>query len=387
MGLEVELSLYDVEQNAYVNVPVVLVQDRKVIEFPGYDIEEDLAALELGFQMRDPRLHVYNEFRHGGLAELLETHPDAIYDAFEEQGYDVFRMEYEDDDPFTPALFARMIVENLEGNKGSIEEQLSVFSEFVDFDATDAGAVTQEDYADALVRLLQKQVSADGYDIAEICAALQNVITAADVKYTVDGPYQEGDTAQNLERYNHSISILGEDMVSWERIVESQIYDPVGFQASVTDYCEHDGSWCTPSEAEAILYAFDMEADEPEDPDDPEHPISDEDGEFAVLYEHYTTEWIKGKGSVRTNELEATYVVPYSDVYDAREAIDLSEHILENFGELREWDMRILRAKTPAELQQQEFERRQLSLLHEKPPWADDPEWMDEWVLYDEDEE
>jgi len=389
MALSLELKMYPDGLHP-VFIPIVL-RDQQTLEFPGYDIETELAARELGFEVSGPELRLYATFVERGLAGLLARYPEEFFEAFEEQGYAAIKTPQ--GEPFTDKEFVALLVANLVRNLGYIEDQLETLSAFVDLGDTDAGLMTQEEFADVLVRLLKEQVRIDDSNVDPVAQWLSEVITADDVDYTVQQDhYYESDVGENVERSFHSLSILGEDLLEWTRLIESRIYDPISFAASVTDWCEHDSSFCTPPAAEDVLAAFDLTAEEPDDPDDPEHPTSDENGEFAVLYEHYETRWVQGQGSVRTDEIEETYVVPYSDESDAREAMDLSETILSNAGEEEEWGMTLLRAKTAAELAEQAVERRiwesQLRLFDgEEPPWADDPEWMEEWVAYQDDEE
>lgn len=406
-------------------------------DFVEYDLESMDTAQSLGFTDYDPMLEFYDEYTEGnGFFKLVSKQAKDVYNALEEQGYESFN-----EGDFSPEQFSRVLADVVMSSEQAHRraQALYLLDEFVDLSGEDTGYFSAEEYrtlllvalaegighAESIIKTLHPlyymvdeegvRVDEDGdptidYDedyvnalisglknaeISEVDPILNELmlfIDRDDVDYTEtdDTPYGSGwdsDETRNVKKFKHKISILGKTVFEWDRIIESEIYDPIGFYSTLTDYSEHSDEYKTPDVAKAILSYFEIEESEYDEddiaaPDPPEHPEPDNDGEFAVLYTRYgldTSTW-----TVDKDDIEEEILVPYGDKSDMNTAMELSEAIFEKGGDENQWTMTRLERKSEAELREQEFMKRQYTLFGEEP--EEDPIW-DEWNVYWEDSE
>jgi hypothetical protein len=397
-----------------VEFDVVLVSFDEV-EIPGFDLEADLAAEELGFEVDSPQLTFYKTYR---FHDILNVRAPAIADYLEKHGYDSFNhgnfsredfaqllldslrrtdahmikekidilrsfvdFEHPEAAEISPSTYANMLLMLLEFNRGDIPGLIEELRGYV---FSEAELVELDDYRDALLKALEKQVKDDGPAIEQLLDELMQYFDADDVDYIVDGPYQaDAEWHESQETTEHEINIDSYTVANWTTHLQRRVYDPVWFVSSTMDYCEASEEFCIPDGAERVLTYFGMTEKEPDEPDEPWHPEPDPDGQYGVLYVHYeykpgVPEHLRSK-LLKVIERE---VVPYDDESDAKEAIEFSEHVIKYEGGNGPWDMRIVERRSPEEVAYFKQMEKQPALA-EWGEYERDPIWS-EWKELDE---
>lgn len=399
------------------------------LEFVGEDIEAMLAAQALGIDDYNYHLDFYRNYtRYNGFFNLVAKRPRDVYNALEEQGYESFNygdfspedfaliladvvispdtthardqamhvlenfvdLTGEDTGPFSFEKYQELLLASLAAGVGNVESIIEIlhplyYTETEDDEPTEY----DENYVEALISAL---THASTSEVETILDELMLYIDEDDVDYTetnvTDPGGWEDDEVSNISRFKHKIEILGKTVFEWDRVIQSEIHDPIGFYVTLTDLSEHSDSFKSPDEAEAILSYFELseseyDEDDPDAPEPPEHPKSDDDGEFAVLYTRYqldTSTWEV------TEDIKKQILVPYGDESDMNDAIELSKTIFKRGGDEDEWTMTRLERKSEKELLEQEFMARQYTLPDKEFEREPDPIW-DEWRIYWEDAE
>ena len=391
-------------------VPVLLVSYDE-IEFPGYDLDTDLAARELGFNVEAPQLRFYDKWRRDGFQGMLEGHAPQMYEYLERHGYGSFNFGN-----FSREIFARELCQNLSKEYPHfVTEKLNIIRDFVDPDDPDAGPISLqayvdlllllvgrnrghigrmvpelyeyligeedlldiESYKDALFEALEKQVEDAGPDIKLLLEHLFEFFSTDEVDYEVSGPYETEmcEWHEQLETTEYNISIDGYPVAKWQTVLQKEIYDPIWYEAMTTDLCEAADEYCTPQGVEELLDVLNLEPHEPDEPDDPWHPESDPEGEIAVLYERY--DWVLSGGELHRGEISQRVAVPYADIETAKAAIEFSKHIIKFISEESLWDLSLLERRSPEEIMRRAGLKRQRPLAawgrHEPDPILD--EW------------
>jgi len=389
------------------------------MKFVDNDIEAMEAAEALGIDSFKPHLAFYKDYTRGrrGFRNVVARDPDVIYKALEEHGYESFNygdfsrkdfalllsdiirdrnipykksasirilknlVDFSSSDagPFSQEEFNQLLLIALANDFGNVEDIIETLHKFYYAKDEDGEVFVSDDYVDALISAL----SHTSYysEVETILDELMLYIDEDSIDYSVsDVSFQEEDDYNtSINKYAHVIKILDKPVFSWTRMVEYQIHDPISFWGDVTDFTEYDSEYAAPDSASALLDYFEIEEEEPDDPDAPEHPVSDEEGEYAVLYTKYDYDWRNDK---ILDDIEEQIVVPYSSESDLRDAIELSQWLFENIGsEHKQWVMtRLIRREKP------EIDPRQLEFdIAEYEP-EPDPIWS-EWELLDEDED
>lgn len=422
MGIPLTISGYhydeDLRKSVLYKFPVILITTHEV-EFPEFDIDAQLALRELGFGVSSPEISFNGTYKVTGLNGLMEKMTQEIYESLEHHGYKSFehgdfskkqfvwallqhtrtskaQVNYKidllksfvdfsekDDGELSQEDFIDAVTTALVGGSGHLEDYLDILRPYIDFSEEDDGRVSQEAYIQALLQALSSEAVQGGTDIEELLDELMRLVDEDDVDYDISSPHthQDDEWYDNTETTEYEITIYGESIIKWSAILQSRIYDPISFTSSVTDYCEANDEFCIPDGASSILSYFDYDEHQPDDPDDPDHPEADEDGDYAVLYEQHDTTWVLGKGTIVGDVIEEI-VVPYDDERTAAEAIESSKSILSRDGEEETWSMRIIERKSPEELQEIAFLKKQIPL----GGWGEHvphPIW-DEWREMDE---
>jgi len=331
------------------------------IEIPGYDIDTDLAALELGFKVWTPQLYLYQHYTDKGLPWLVRFRETALYDAFEEQGYDVFEArEFSQREFFNDYLLA-----TLAANDGDVEALVDLVEPYVndpELPLLQPGTLVDADaYIEALITGLQADSDpeahwSEGGNIPLYLDALLRQLPRDEFKFEAHEPWvDEPEYGEKTVDLGYSISVGDDEIVSWARSFDIWTVDPVWFAFEVRDRCiESDDPYaCPPESANTIMDYFGWVYDDSvlDQIGGPEAPQSDPDGNFGVKYTHWQTAWRRDAqghyvDEYRVEEADKVELVPYATESEAEAAVELSEGIFTNRGEDRQWDMDILQRVT-----------------------------------------
>lgn len=335
------------------------------MEFPAEDIEHMMAAQVLGIDEFDGELDFYNKYSgYEGFLRFLSKHSMDFYEALEEQGYENFNYG-----KFSQKRLIKEITAPLEREELAHHQigALEAIAGATDLSEKDEGLFSQEEAkrillgflsrggmrASAIITILQPFYGAteespedgifDDEYIKALVSALENysshgsptvieelrsLLTKEDIDYTSEKVFIYGsddEVWENTDIYRNKLSVFGKLLFEWETRIVSRLQNPFTFYPDVSDYGEDHGmkEYKIPETAEDILSQFDIDQKEIDDPAPPPHPVSNDDGAFAVFYEQ------DGRQEV---------IVPYREKSEATDAIELSSYIFSRDGE-NDWTM------------------------------------------------
>jgi len=366
MGLVLTLEFKNGERT-------IEIDSDKNIEFLDYNVIHDLAAQEFGYP---------------------PTEESAFYENFKENGFEVFMKHRWWVEAFVGVIIAHP-EDVIEAGLSQEDTAKMLFRGTVnDPDEQDycdgvIDLVGEEKLVEWLVEAISSALDERYGRIGQLADLIEPYITKEDIDVNEDADYLDGEPWENTKVGDYSVTIDGHEAAKWRLMSEYRIYDPFWFRGEVDTDCGDDGKDSNiDGEMRDFLSRFDIELSKFTDPAPPDHPESDDKGPFAVLYK------CSGGPFHSSGDEDEITVVPYKDIFDADDAMELSGYIFDRDTESDYVEMAILRRQTPEELEarhlqehEQEFLAHQGALFDaEEEPEDEREDWEDEWVLMTEEE-
>ena len=319
------------------------------LEIEGLDIDAALAGEALGI---DPpsSIWLWQHYRRHGLVGFIHQFPEALHDAFESQGYDVFS-----DEQYDRSEFLQTVSSNLQAvEEGKAAENIEVLD-----DAVRSGHYDEEEFIEDLIEGLKTAADSDqamfmheDVDGIAILRKLVYMLPADAFKLVVGEPDKdEGEADITFWYLNYSATINDEEVMSWGRSLNVMIKDPISFEVEVSDPCDNDPDSCPPPIASELMDMMGWYYPEP-DIEMPDVPESVYDGEWGVEYILHETQFDRTTGYVnfhRTGNILETRLVEYETKDDAMAAAELSSDIFSSHGNEIAYDINILRRDEDAD--------------------------------------
>jgi len=270
--------------------------------------------------------------------------------ALKKQGFRAYGTGIED----TPFGIAEMIYYS------GMAEELTEIKIYLDELADDEDEAASW-VIDWLRESVSKMVKYEGHD-AELAELLGEYLDADEFQVTVneilyacnDSPYE------NTEAWRYKIAIRGETLLYWTECRRAVIWDPLTFKGGEVEEDPDDECVVVRERGEELANAFGHDLPDVRPPELPDHPVSDEHGDFAVLYEF--------------DDEYKCRVVPYASQDEAEQAVELSGAIFEDRGQ--GVTMTLMRRLT----REERPERTQVEMYDPDADEEDEPEWRDEWA-------
>ena len=334
----------------------------KNIAFLDYDVTFDIASHEFGYPETE-EAKFYRAYRDDGVDPTFiqrREWMDVLVEAIRNRAEEAWSAGF-DKEEVAKLLYYETLRDEDNDYRDDIIEIVGE-GQLVDWLIDSLADKLGEKYSniDDLTNLIEPYINKDDITVSE------NI-----------GYDQNSNSYENMKVGDYSVSIGGKQIASWRIMSAYQIYDPVGFNGNVDSDFNDEGAEDKDSTVRSFLETFDIKLAEFKDPEPPDHPESDEDGDFAVLYQldpyHF------GHGY----EDNSNIVVPYKTLSNAEDAMELSLDIFRRDGDEKYVDMTIMRRLTDAEQYERDMARRQMRLIDDE---HQPEEWEDEWVLMTEEE-
>lgn len=325
MGLVVKLSFDEGDR-------LVEIDNYNNIRFLDFEIDYDLAMVEFGEEPTEEAI-LHREYQEKGLDAIIfsdnrhfqkfycEDWTEAFVNAIQEQGAEEFASG------LTNEAVAKMLYSHL-------------MKEERDFMQLALRLAGEKPVIRWLIEDLKRLIDTDrDYQLDSYAWELGKLLNEGDVKVELEKYYAYGyEEWEETLVGEYTLIIKGETITAWKHTLIIRIYDPVRFDTNV----ESDEEWDPESarkrdRVESVLNELGVEAPKLEDPEPPDHPERKKDGDFAVLYE-----WMMG----------TCKLVEYATLPDAKSAAELSGVIFERDGDEDSVNIRIMRRKTPEEMEE-----------------------------------
>lgn len=346
------------------------IDGNKNITFLDYDIIHDLGAEEFGYRPTEES-RFFKEYKEIGIEAFLRRRvwAEEIIEAVMEFGDELLEIG------FSKPSIARMLYRLTLMNPDDEEE---------DYRDKIIELVGEDQLVDWLLDSISAKLEEKWSNIDDLTSLIQPYISKEDINVKEDIYYAESEAYENLKVGDYAVTIRENEIASWRLMTEYRIFDPIWFRGDVDSDFNEEGMEDKDSTMRSFLGNFDIQLKEMTDPEPPDHPESDANGNFAVLY-RFSEE--------HSGEYEAT-VVPYKDIWNAGEAVELSGYIFDRDGEGDFVEMTILRKPTPEELEakrlkeheQEMLERQEALFESEEEPEEEREDWEDDWVPMTEEE-
>jgi len=195
-----------------------------------------------------------------------------------------------------------------------------------------------------------------------------------EIETVYDDEILDTEQYEDVRESKFCLLLKGQRLACWLRKLEARVQDPVALNVEVSDYGEDDGwdQFAVPDSVRSILDYFEIDEPEPEEPKiiKPE-PVKEEDAKFGVLYK------------INVEHREDEVVAPYGSEFDALEAKELSDAVIERDGDesyIQTWHVRRLESG-----EEELGKERRADIRY---PWGKDdpPEWMEKWIIMTDEE-